>query len=366
MKQLPKKPEQISEDLVQWFRQNARELPWRHNRTAYRVWLSEIMLQQTQVATAIAYYEKFITRFPKVEDLAQAPLDEVLGMWSGLGYYSRARNLHKTATIITNDLNGVFPKTEKGLRALPGVGPYTAGAITTLAYNQPSKMVDGNIARVFTRLSAESIVVDSSAGKIWLEEQTHACLQAYPQPRLVGEGLMELGALVCHPKNPLCEACPFAAYCRARKQKTTFLFPQKKPKTKVKRMHQMALVVETPRSILLVKQPPKGLFGGMYTLPIQALSQAPTQGERRSFLNTLKLPGTDVQWFENPVIRKLTHRELYFYCGYVRIPRQVPLPGHWMPINKLGEMGISTAMVAAMCAASPHLSQNFGKRAPKP
>ena len=366
MKQLPKRPAKISEDLVHWFSQHARELPWRQNRTAYRVWLSEIMLQQTQVSTAISYYEKFIARFPKVQDLAQAPLDEVLGMWSGLGYYSRARNLHKTATIIADELNGVFPKTEEGLRALPGVGPYTAGAITTLAYNQPSRMVDGNIARVFTRLSAESTVIDSNAGKSWLEQQTHTCLQAHRQPRLVGEGLMELGALVCHPKNPLCETCPFANYCRARKQKSIAQFPQKKPKTKVKRMHQMALVIETPRSILLVKQPPKGLFGAMYTLPIQALSQAPTTRERRTFLSTLNLSDAEVQWCQNPVIRKLTHRELHFYCGRVCIPRQVPLPGQWFPIKKLSEMGISTAMVAAMCAASPQLGQNFGNRAPKP
>ena len=366
MKRLPKRPAQLSQDLVDWFGQNARELPWRHNRTAYRVWLSEIMLQQTQVATAIAYYEKFIARFPKVEDLAQAPLDEILGMWSGLGYYSRARNLHKAAKLIANEFNGVFPQTEEELRALPGVGPYTAGAISTLAYNQPSKMVDGNIARVFTRLAAEPTVIDSSAGKAWLEQQTLACLQGHSQPRQVGEGLMELGALVCHPKNPLCDACPFAPYCRAHKQNHTEQFPQKKPKTKVKSMHQMALVIETPRSILLVKQPPKGLFGGMYTLPLQALSQTPTAKERRAFIRAMKLPSGGVDWLKSPVIRKLTHRELHFYCGRLQIPRQIPLAGQWKSIKKLGEMGISTAMVAAMCAASPHLSQNFGNRAPKP
>ena len=196
-------------------------------------------------------------------------------------------------------------------------------------------MVDGNIARVFTRLSAEPTIIDSNAGKAWLEQQTQTCLKAHPEPRLVGEGLMELGALVCHPKKPLCESCPFATYCQAYQKDNTEQFPQKKTKAKVKHVHQMALVIETPRSILLVKQPPKGLFGGMYTLPTQTLSKAPTASQRRSFLQEMKIASGDVHWKKTPVIRKLTHRELHFYCGRVLIPRQRNLPGQWMPIKNL-------------------------------
>jgi A/G-specific adenine glycosylase len=366
MKQLPANNKTLSKALTTWFKASARHLPWRQNRTAYRVWLSEIMLQQTQVTTVQSYYEKFIQRFPTVHDLAQAPRDEVLGMWAGLGYYSRARNLHKTAQKVSFECGGIFPKTETGLRGLPGIGPYTSGAITTLAYNQPSGMVDGNIARVLTRLAEEKSPINQSLGQKWLEKNTYALLSSHVSPRAVGEGLMELGALVCLPNNPHCTQCPFASYCKAYQNQSTHLYPQKIKKLKIKKMQQVALLIQTPRSILLQKQPQKGLFAGLYTLPfINVQAQQTWVQAQEELCLKMGVSRHDIQWNEAPVTRKLTHRELQITCGQILLPKQKSLPGEWHPRKNLAVLGISTAMVRVMCRTSPQLGQNFGDRLAK-
>ena len=324
------------------------------------------MLQQTQVVTAVGYFEKFTRRFPKVEDLANASLDEVLGLWSGLGYYSRARNLHRAAQLVAEERSGSFPKTEDDLRSLPGVGPYTAGAIATLAYDAPSHMVDGNIARVFTRLAEEATPIDSAAGKKWLEKNSYAFLSAHEHPRVVGEGLMELGATVCHPKNPQCDVCPFAPSCRARKNQSVGQFPVKKSKTKVKLVRQIALLIRTPKSVLLQKQPEEGLFGGLYALPVREIERVPNRRDAQKWLSELGLGEHNVgEWRSEPVIRRLSHRTLHIYCATVSLPRQRKLPGEWHLLKNLGDLGISTAAAATLCAASPSLSQFFGERGTK-
>ena len=199
-----KNPSHITRDLSSWFKKNARVLPWRSNPIPYWVWLSEIMLQQTQVATVIPYFEKFIKKFPTVHDLAQASLDEVYSLWAGLGYYSRARNLHKGAVEMSRLIHEGkgFPKSRTEWLEIPGVGEYTAGAICSIALNQAEPIVDGNVVRVLSRVDAIR-KLDLKKTKIW-DIATELVQQKRVEPRILNQALMELGATICKPKNPKC------------------------------------------------------------------------------------------------------------------------------------------------------------------
>ena len=200
--------------LLAWYRANRRELPWRATRDPYAIWVSEAMLQQTRVETAIPYYERFLERFPDVAALASADLDDVLGAWAGLGYYSRARNLHAAARLVAERHGGEVPDDVEQLRALPGVGRYTAGAIASIAFDRPEPVVDGNAARVLTRLHdiREDVRSARVARRLWEES---AALVRGPQPGLLNQALMELGARVCTPRAPRCPTCPLLRHCAA-------------------------------------------------------------------------------------------------------------------------------------------------------
>jgi A/G-specific adenine glycosylase len=210
--------------LLGWFRQNRRELPWRTSRDAYRVWLSEIMLQQTRVAAVIPYYERFLQRFPTVEQLAAAPEDEVLRMWSGLGYYSRARNLRSAAQKIVAKFGGAFPRRGADARELPGIGAYTAAAILSIAYGEKLAAVDGNVARVLARLFA--VRGDLREGSRWSDLQQRAnFLLDKNSPGDWNQAMMELGATLCTPRTPQCLLCPVSDFCEARKQGIADVLP---------------------------------------------------------------------------------------------------------------------------------------------
>ncbi len=215
-------------DLEAWFINNQRVLPWRNSPTIYRVWISEIMLQQTQVVTVVPYFEKFIARFPSVEVLAKSPVDEVLLYWAGLGYYSRARNLHRGATQIV--ALGRFPRNREEWLEISGVGEYTAGAILSIASNEPEAILDGNVERVIARLRC----VGRDKARLWrLSRQLVRTAQglAIPPSRF-NQALMELGATVCIPRNPKCEICPVAGMCKAHKKGVQEQYPEKKPRQK--------------------------------------------------------------------------------------------------------------------------------------
>jgi A/G-specific adenine glycosylase len=220
----------VSNSLNTWFKQHARILPWRENPTPYFVWISEIMLQQTQVTTVIPYFERFITRFPTVKDLAKAPIEEVYKLWAGLGYYSRARNLHKGAEHIHQ--NG-FPKVQAEWLAVPGVGNYTAGAVCSIALNQREAIVDGNVVRVLSRVykigyqkNGEAIR-DAKFTAIWEKARELVAVKSV-EPRSLNQSLMELGALVCKPKNPQCEICPIQKFCLGQNEWEKYPAPKAK------------------------------------------------------------------------------------------------------------------------------------------
>ncbi|WP_083502915.1 A/G-specific adenine glycosylase [Legionella gratiana] len=260
--------EQFSKPLLLWFALHGRKnLPWQLPRTPYRVWISEIMLQQTQVQTVIPYFERFMQQFPNMSDLAYANEDEVLSLWSGLGYYSRARNLHQTAKIILHDHQGIFPNDYKSLNELPGIGPSTAAAILSQAYNQPAAILDGNVKRVLTRFFRIKGYPEQTQVKKTLWELAHSCM---PQENCADytQAIMDLGATCCTLKNPNCSNCPLQKDCLAFKHKEQHLYPTKKIKKVVPIQYRQLLVLHNEQGhIYLEKRPPSGVWGGLWCLP---------------------------------------------------------------------------------------------------
>jgi len=256
----------LQKRLLAWFRENARDLPWRHRRTPYRVWVSELMLQQTQVATVIPYYLRWMERFPEVATLARAPLATVLKQWEGLGYYRRARFLHEGAIKIVEELGGRFPTTHESLLELPGVGPYTAGAIASLAFGLPTPLVDGNVERVFLRLVGDLRDPASRIVRKGLWELAQALLPP-EEPGTFNEGLMELGATVCTPANPTCEACPLWAVCRALKTGKVDRIPKPAPRTAGTKVNRIAVILDYRGGILVQKRERRGRLGDLWQFP---------------------------------------------------------------------------------------------------
>lgn len=259
---------EFAEQVLTWFGAHGRkDLPWQQNPTPYRVWISEIMLQQTQVQTVIPYYERFMARFPRVDKLASAPLDEVLHLWTGLGYYARARNLHKAAQIIVNDHGGKFPRNVDSLESLPGIGRSTAGAIAALAMDIRAPILDGNVKRVLTRYFAVPGWPEQSANKkrLW---QLADRLTPDNDIAQYTQAMMDLGATVCTRSKPLCGHCPLSSNCQAHLSGMVDQYPGKKPKkAKPSKSVFMYVVQNGDGDVLLEKRPAKGIWGSLYSFP---------------------------------------------------------------------------------------------------
>lgn len=260
-------PRLFQQRLLAWFdRHGRKELPWQINKTPYRVWLSEIMLQQTQVATVIPYYLRFMATFPTIEMLASAPEDEVLHLWAGLGYYSRARNLHQAAKMVMETFDGQFPDTLENLLRLPGVGQSTAGAILSIAYGQRATILDGNVKRVLARFLGitEPINQKETENLLW----EHAVAYT-PHKRAADytQAIMDLGATVCTRSKPLCDACPLSRNCAALDRDLVTQIPTKKASRPLPVKTATFLMIECGKQILLCKRPSKGIWGGLWSLP---------------------------------------------------------------------------------------------------
>jgi A/G-specific adenine glycosylase len=258
----------FAQQLLAWFAQHGRkQLPWQNPRSAYFVWVSEIMLQQTQVTTVINYFNQFITRFPDIKSLAQASLDEVLRYWAGLGYYSRAKNLHRCAQIIHHTYNDVFPNEVEVLQTLPGIGASTAGAIIAQAFNQFAVILDGNVKRVLSRYHAVSGNLNQSVTvkKLW-----HYATEHTPQKHIADytQAIMDLGALICTRSKPKCTVCPLADCCVAWQTNRILDFPEKKP-TRIlpKRKQFFLLLLNQNQEILMAQQPESGIWSNLWSLP---------------------------------------------------------------------------------------------------
>jgi A/G-specific adenine glycosylase len=256
----------IQKALLKWFDAEKRAMPWRETRDPYRIWVSEIMLQQTQVKTVIPYYERWVRAFPTVDKLARAREEKVLKLWEGLGYYSRARNLHRAAKRVHKELEGCVPDTLEDILQLPGIGRYTAGAILSIAFDQPLPVLDGNVKRVLSRLFAlkENGGTTASENRLWA-----LAGELLPQKRCgdFNQSLMELGATVCLPRNPMCLLCPLASLCEACKKNAQEDYPPARRRAPSKKIEVSAAVIHRNGKTFIQQRPHKGLMGGLWEFP---------------------------------------------------------------------------------------------------
>lgn len=272
----PRSPSWV-EALLAWYAAHGRDLPWRRRDDPYAVWVSEIMLQQTRVETVIPYFEAWMRRFPTLLSLAAADEQDVLNAWEGLGYYSRARNLLKAARIVSAEYGGQLPRQAHALRALPGIGRYTAGAIASIAFGAQEPALDANIKRVYARLFAVSLPVGDPDGERVLWEMANKFLPV-GQAGAFNQALMDLGAGVCTPRSPRCEACPIHRQCLAYAQNLQQALPVTRPKRPVPHYQEAAAVILEADRVLLTRRPPDGLLGGMWAFPSVRVTQDPRQG----------------------------------------------------------------------------------------
>ncbi len=301
--------------LTQWYLQHKRDLPWRDTQNPYFIWLSEIMLQQTRVAQGLPYFLNFTTAFPTVFDLANASEEQVLKLWQGLGYYSRARNLHKTAQHIAFDLNGIFPDNYNDLLTLKGVGDYTAAAIASFAYNEAVPVVDGNVFRVLARyFDIENDISASSTKKIFADLAFE--LMPKNNPALFNQAIMEFGALQCVPKNPDCTVCVFNQSCAALQKKKVGQLPVKSGKTKVRnRFFNYIVVFDENQNTLLQKRTDKGIWHNLYEFPLIETEQNVAfdfvlDEIKNKILKENEIISTDY-FDQNAIIHKLSHQHLH-------------------------------------------------------
>ncbi|MDP3920664.1 MAG: A/G-specific adenine glycosylase [Candidatus Omnitrophota bacterium] len=263
---LSRSQSKFQQDLLKWYGKNARDLPWRRTKDPYKIWVSEIMLQQTQVDTVIPYYLKWLERFPTLKSLTTAPLDDAMKLWAGLGYYRRVRMLHEGAQYVLEELGGKIPADPEELGKLPGVGRYTAGAIASIAFDKRAPILDGNVIRVLTRLCAVKSDVSSTrtVAKLWqLAEE----LLPKKQTGDFNQALMELGAMVCAPDNPSCLFCPVSRYCAAYKAGQQSRYPVKAQKEQIEKKQTFALILRKEGKVLIQQQPEKARWGGLWMFP---------------------------------------------------------------------------------------------------
>lgn len=327
--------ETFSTRLLAWFDQHGRkDLPWQRNIDPYRVWVSEIMLQQTQVTTVIPYYERFMSRFPQVTDLARADQDEVLHLWTGLGYYARARNLHKTAQTVTEQFNGEFPDSQDALESLPGIGRSTAGAIRAIAFQQHATILDGNVKRVLARYFAVAgwPGETSVAKTLWQHAE-----QLTPKARTADytQAIMDLGATLCVRTRPLCDLCPVNLDCKARETHAIDQYPGKKPKKEKPVKRTCMLIIENQDGeVFLEQRPTSGLWGGLWAFPecdhealpdlLKPLDSKPeTLAEFRHTFTHFHLDITPVR------------------CRVKALPQINEKPSRWYSISEPDEIGLT-------------------------
>jgi A/G-specific adenine glycosylase len=339
--------------LLNWYDRHRRRLPWRplpgQRADPYRVWLSEIMLQQTGVKTVGPYFEKFLARWPDVDALGRASLDDVLRMWAGLGYYSRARNLHACAMAVRRDHGGAFPDTEEGLRSLPGIGPYTAAAIAAIAFGRRTMPVDGNIERVVSRLfaveeplpQAKPLIQDLAATLLGESCAGDANSRAGDS----AQALMDLGSSICTPKKPACALCPLNGDCVSRARGDQESFPRKAPKKTGALRRGAAFVVTRGDELLVRTRPEKGLLGGMTEVPTSHWLAA--QHDRAALAQAPALKGI-ARWHRKAgvVTHVFTHfpLELVVYTANVAARARAPEGMRWVPIPTLGDEALPNVM----------------------
>lgn len=352
----------VAPTLLRWYDTHARVLPWRsppgQSADPYTVWLSEIMLQQTTVATVGPYFRDFLARWPTVKALAAAPLDDVMKRWAGLGYYSRARNLHACALAIAQDHGGVFPDTEEGLRRLPGIGPYTAAAIVAIAFGKRATVIDGNVDRVVTRLFAIETALPLSKPEIRAAAETLT-----PELRAgdFAQAMMDLGATICTPKSPSCNRCPLETMCEARRLGLAETLPRRAPKKPRPVRHGACFFVTRPDgAVLLRKRIAKGLLGGMMEVPT-----TPWETDARSDEEHLTQAPLKAKWKKRvgTVEHTFTHFHLVLavYVAKAKAADAKKADGIWTPHEDMAGEALPSLMRKVLAHAKPDDGLLFSK-----
>lgn len=321
-----------------WYSKNKRDLPWRNSSDPYKIWLSEVILQQTRVQQGLPYYTSFVKNYPNVKKLASAPEAEVLKLWQGLGYYSRARNLHAAAKMVAGEYKGKFPQTYTELLKLKGVGEYTAAAIASFAYNEAQAVVDGNVYRVLSRIFGIETAIDSPAGKKEFRELAQELIDKR-NPGTFNQAIMEFGALYCVPKNPDCENCPFVLHCEARKKKAVDRLPYKAGKTKVTDRYFYYLVLQHKGHVYMKQRTEKGIWQGLHDFPLIETQQKFSQKELMKSAEWEKLfagQEFELQGFSEEHRHILSHQRLYVRFITLELKKKMPVSvsKDWMYVKE--------------------------------
>lgn len=324
---------EISDKLKSWYGEHHRDLPWRKTRDPYKIWLSEIILQQTRVEQGLPYFEQFVHHFPTVESLALADEETVLKLWQGLGYYSRARNLHFTAKQITSEYKGSFPQQYEHILALKGVGPYTAAAIASFAYKLPHPVVDGNVTRVISRLFLVEDPVNETATQKVIHNYAGQLLDKN-EPDIHNQAMMELGALICTPLNPNCSKCPLSELCFAFAKSAQHAIPRKTKKVKVKNRFFHYFVVLHNDKVLMQKRNLKDIWQGLYEFPLVELPPENNQTSQppEKAISQLLEHDVEVRSISEPYQHILTHQRIRARFYVVELDKQTapPEPLQWV------------------------------------
>ena len=321
----------FSNQLVYWYLQNDRDLPWRKTKNPYFIWLSEIMLQQTRVNQGLSYYITFKKEFPTVFDLAKAPESKVLKLWQGLGYYSRARNLHYSAKYIANELNGNFPSTYHEIKKLKGVGDYTASAISSICFNEAQAVVDGNVYRVLSRYFGIKTPINSTKGIKEFKELAQTLINP-KKPGTHNQAIMDFGALHCKPQNPLCETCPLNDSCVALQTKTIKDLPIKEKKIKIKkRFFNYLVFISEDNQTILTERKGKGIWQGLYEFPLIETEKSSSKEELSKQISSIE----ELLLFnEKEIIHKLSHQHLFTKFWIVKKKNLEEKTVKWNTIEK--------------------------------
>lgn len=304
----------FSEKILQWYDENKRDMPWRGSKNPYKIWLSEVILQQTRVAQGTPYYLKFVEHYPTVHDLAEASEEQVLKLWQGLGYYSRARNLHTTAKMVVHEYEGSFPNTYKELLKLKGVGDYTASAISSICFDEAQPVVDGNVYRVLSRYFGIDTAINSPEGIRYFKALAFKVMSA-KNIRDYNQGIMEFGSIQCAPKNPNCQNCPLSDSCVALQKQRVDSLPVKLKKAKVRnRFFNYLIVFDTEEKIILKQRKGKGIWQNLWEFPLLEAETELNQKEvKEQFANLLNLKGVENIFRHNEkiIVHKLSHQHLH-------------------------------------------------------
>ena len=348
-KLLPEHYQDFREALLDWFKCYQRDMPWRNTDNPYHIWVSEVMLQQTQVKKVVDYYEKFINRFPSVRDLADAPLQDVLKVWEGLGYYARARNLHKAAQVIVNELDGEIPTDYATFRKLPGVGDYSAAAVQSIAFNAPYAAVDGNIKRVFARLFLMDAPINDAKSAKLFQQKADALLDPNA-PGLFNQAVMELGAVICRPQSPACLVCPVNGFCEAFDATRQAEFPKRRETKRIPEHHlAVGVIYNKAGEVLLTQRQLDGLLGGLWEFPGGKIVERETAEKAcvRNIAEVVNLSVTNVRYLTR-VRHAFTHFKIVvdvFQCDYVdgEVVLAGPRDAKWVTVAALRDYPLPRA-----------------------